>query len=110
LKLSLRRVARGVDVRPYDRDGECRTALFESKAVGDGLPHGPVSLRILVGKGDHVAGQELPPERASSACPDCGIEMVIVRITPILLGGRFEELSLVCKTCGFTKMLRIERS
>jgi hypothetical protein len=35
--------------------------------------------------------------------------MVITRITPILFGGAFEDLSLACKTCGFAKELRIER-
>jgi len=47
---------------------------------------------------------------ASSACPKCGTEMVITRITPILFRGTFEELSLMCKTCGYTKKIRIERS
>ena len=57
-----------------------------------------------------MAGQDLRPDKGSSECPDCGTEMVIVRITPILLSWRFEELSLVCKTCGFAKKLRIEQS
>ena len=35
--------------------------------------------------------------------------MVIVRITPILLSWRSEELTLVCKSCGFAKKLRIEK-
>jgi hypothetical protein len=35
--------------------------------------------------------------------------MVITRITPILFGGEFEDLTLACKTCGFAKKLRIER-
>jgi transcription elongation factor Elf1 len=60
-------------------------------------------------KGNHVAGQKLPPEGATSTCPECGTEMVITRITPILFGGKFEDLALACKTCGFTKQLRIER-
>ena len=50
-----------------------------------------------------MAGQEAPPERASSTCPKCGTEMAVTRITPILFGGAFEELSLACKTCGLTK-------
>jgi C4-type Zn-finger protein len=57
-----------------------------------------------------VADQELPLEEASSKCPACGIEMVITRITPVLFGGAFEDLSLACKKCGFTKKLRVERS
>ncbi len=56
-----------------------------------------------------MAGQKLPPENASSTCPDCGIEMRIVRVTPVLFSGAFEELSLVCKKCGFAKKLRLER-
>ena len=36
--------------------------------------------------------------------------MVIIRITPILFGGAFEDLLLACKTCNFTKKLRIERT
>ena len=61
-------------------------------------------------KGNHVAGPELPPEMASSTCPECGIEMVITRITPILFGWAFEEFSLACKKCGLGKKLRVERS
>ena len=62
-------------------------------------------------KGNHVAGQETPSEAGvSSACPDCGTEMVIVRITPILFGGEFEDLTLECKKCGSTKTLRIKGS
>jgi hypothetical protein len=58
-----------------------------------------------------VAGKEVPSEvKASSACPDCGTEMVIIRITPILFGGEFEELTLACKMCGSTKGLRIKRN
>jgi hypothetical protein len=56
-----------------------------------------------------VAGEEMPPEEASSTYPKCGTEMVITRITPILFGGAFEYLSLACKTCGLTKKLRVER-
>jgi C4-type Zn-finger protein len=57
-----------------------------------------------------VAGQEMPPEAvASSACPQCGTEMVIIRVTPILFGGKFEDLTLACKKCGYTKELRIKR-
>jgi predicted RNA-binding Zn-ribbon protein involved in translation (DUF1610 family) len=61
-------------------------------------------------KGNHVADQATPPEvGASSACPDCGTEMVIVSITPILFLGEFEDLSLACQKCGSTKVLRIKR-
>jgi hypothetical protein len=58
-----------------------------------------------------VADQEMPPEAgASSTCPVCGTEMVIVRIKPILLGGEFEDLTLVCKKCDSTKDIRIKRT
>ncbi len=36
--------------------------------------------------------------------------MVITRIAPILFGGKFEDLTLACKMCGFAKQIRIERS
>jgi hypothetical protein len=72
---------------------------------------GGLSAAVASAKGDHVAGQETPPETgASSACSDCGTEMVIVRITPILFVSEFEELTLVCQKCGATKMLKIKRS
>jgi hypothetical protein len=35
--------------------------------------------------------------------------MVIIRITPILFGGEFEDLTLACKKCGSAKELRIKR-
>jgi C4-type Zn-finger protein len=61
-------------------------------------------------KGNYVAPDELPPEAdASARCPDCGTEMAITRITPILFGGEFEDLTLVCKKCGFRKTLTIKR-
>jgi hypothetical protein len=69
-----------------------------------------VSVARASAKGNHVAGQGASPEeKASSACPGCGTEMVIVRVTPLLFGGEFEDLTLLCKTCGFTKMLKIRR-
>jgi predicted RNA-binding Zn-ribbon protein involved in translation (DUF1610 family) len=65
---------------------------------------------IASAKGSHVAGQETPPEaEASSACPDCGTEMVIISITPILFVREFEELTLACQKCGFSKILKIKR-
>jgi transcription elongation factor Elf1 len=68
-------------------------------------------IRCLVSaKGNHVASQEMPPEAgASSTCPVCGTEMVITRITPILFGGEYEDLTLACKKCGSAKELRIKR-
>jgi predicted RNA-binding Zn-ribbon protein involved in translation (DUF1610 family) len=57
-----------------------------------------------------VAGQETPPEEPSTTCPECGTEMAITRVKPLLFGGRFEDLTLACKACGFTKDIRIERS
>jgi len=48
-----------------------------------------------------VVGQELPPEKASSTCPQCGTEMVITRITPILSGGAFEALSFSVQEVWF---------
>ncbi len=35
--------------------------------------------------------------------------MVIIRITPILFGREFEDLTLACKKCGSAKKLRIKR-
>jgi len=32
--------------------------------------------------------------------------MVIIRIKPILLGWKFEDLTLACKKCGSTKEFR----
>jgi len=59
----------------------------------------------------HVAAQELPPEpEVSATCTECGTELAIVRITPVLFGSEFEELTLACKTCGFTKKIKIKRS
>jgi transcription elongation factor Elf1 len=58
-----------------------------------------------------VAAQELPPQTdASATCPECGTELAVARITPILFGSAFEELTLACKTCGFTKKIRIKRA
>jgi hypothetical protein len=58
-----------------------------------------------------VIGQELPPEeKLESACPGCGREMVITRITPILFAREFEELTLLCQNCDFTKKLKIKRT
>ena len=34
--------------------------------------------------------------------------MAIIRITPILFGGEFEDLTLACKKCGSAKTLRIK--
>jgi hypothetical protein len=58
-----------------------------------------------------AAARELPPEPdASASCPECGTELAVARVTPVLLGSEFEELTLVCKTCDFTKKIRIKRS
>jgi len=57
-----------------------------------------------------VAGQETPPDEPSSKCPACGTEMAVARVKPLLFGGKFEDLTLACKTCGFTKGFRIARS
>jgi hypothetical protein len=57
-----------------------------------------------------VAAQELPPEPdASASCTECGAELIVVRVTPVLFGGEFEELTLACKTCDFTKKIKIKR-
>ena len=67
-------------------------------------------VRCASAKGSHVAGQETSPEaEASSACPDCRTEMVIISITPILFVSEFEELTLACQKCGFSKILKIKR-
>jgi RNase P subunit RPR2 len=58
-----------------------------------------------------VAAQELPPEPdASASCTECGTELIVVRVTPVLFGSKFEKLTLACKTCGFTKEIKIKRS
>jgi transcription elongation factor Elf1 len=57
-----------------------------------------------------VAGPKTPPEETSSTCPECGTEMAITRVKPLLFGRRFEDLTLACKACGVTKDIRIERS
>jgi hypothetical protein len=69
-----------------------------------------LSVAFASAKGSHVADQETPPEaEASSACPECGTEMVIISITPILFVREFEELTLACQKCGFSKILKIKR-
>ena len=58
-----------------------------------------------------MAATELPPEAEPSAkCPECGTELLVARITPILFVGEFEELGLACKTCSFTKTIKIKRA
>jgi C4-type Zn-finger protein len=58
-----------------------------------------------------LASKEPPPEPdASVSCPQCGIELAITRVIPVLAGGPIEELTLVCKSCGFTKKISIKRS
>jgi len=57
-----------------------------------------------------VSAEALPPEIEAAICPKCGTELVITRITPVLFVGEFEYLTLACKTCGFTKELKIKRS
>jgi predicted RNA-binding Zn-ribbon protein involved in translation (DUF1610 family) len=67
-------------------------------------------VNVASAKGNHVAVPETPPEaEASSACPNCGTEMVILRIKPILFSWKFEDLTLACKKCGSTKELRLKR-
>jgi|SRR5271166_3397026 len=69
-----------------------------------------VSIAVVSAKGKYVAVPGTPPEvGVSSACPDCGTEMVIIRIKPILFGWKCEDLTLACKKCGSTKELRIKR-
>ena len=58
-----------------------------------------------------MAAQELPPEaEASAICPACGTELLVARVTPVLLGSELEELALACKTCSYTKKIKIKRS
>jgi C4-type Zn-finger protein len=58
-----------------------------------------------------VATEELPPEtEASATCPECGTELIITSITPVLFVGEFEYLTLACKTCGFTKEIKVKHS
>jgi predicted RNA-binding Zn-ribbon protein involved in translation (DUF1610 family) len=81
-------------------------SFMHSQSGASGL-----SVALASAKGSHVAGQETPHEaEASSACPDCGTEMVIISVTPILFVGEFEELTLACQKCGSTKILKIKRS
>jgi hypothetical protein len=35
--------------------------------------------------------------------------MIIIRIKPILFSWKFEDLTLACKKCSFTKELRLKR-
>jgi transcription elongation factor Elf1 len=59
----------------------------------------------------HVAARQLPPETdASATCAECGTELVVVRVTPVLSAGEFEELTLACRTCGFSKKIKIKKS
>jgi hypothetical protein len=91
--------------------GAARSPLFRKKAYPDRASSvGCYRFEQCGVKGNHVIGKELPPkETASSICPECRTEMIITRITPILFGGAFEELSLVCKTCDYKRSIRIER-
>jgi predicted RNA-binding Zn-ribbon protein involved in translation (DUF1610 family) len=57
-----------------------------------------------------VGGELAPKANVESTCPECGTEMVITRIKPILFPSRFEELTLICQKCGFTKKLKINRT
>ena len=58
-----------------------------------------------------MAAKELPPEtEAAAMCPACGTELVVTRVTPVLFGSEFEELTLACKTCSFTKKIKIKRA
>jgi hypothetical protein len=67
--------------------------------------------RVTSREEKHVAAQELPPQTdASATCAECGTELAIARITPVLFGSEFEELTLACKTCGFTKKIRVKRT
>jgi RNase P subunit RPR2 len=76
------------------------------------LTAGETSLRRVTScEEEHVAADELPPEAEGSAtCADCGMELVVARVTPVWFGGEFEELTLACKSCGFTKKIKIKRS
>lgn len=58
-----------------------------------------------------MAARQSPPETDDSVtCAECGTELVVVRVTPVLFAGELEELTLACRTCGFTKMIKIKRS
>jgi transcription elongation factor Elf1 len=66
--------------------------------------------RVTSFEEEHVAAQQLPPESdASATCLECGTELIVTRVTPVLFGSGFEELTLACKTCGFTKKIKIKR-
>jgi RNase P subunit RPR2 len=58
-----------------------------------------------------LASKEPPLEPdASASCPQCQTELGVARVTPVLPGSAFEQLTLVCKTCGFTRKISIKRS
>jgi RNase P subunit RPR2 len=57
-----------------------------------------------------VAAQPPPPETdASTICAECGTELAVLRVTPVVFAGEFEELTLACRTCGFTKKIKIKQ-
>jgi predicted RNA-binding Zn-ribbon protein involved in translation (DUF1610 family) len=86
------------------------TAMPDPACTHNRDPSG-LSVTLASAKGSHVADQETPPAaEESSACPDCGTEMVIISIKPILFVSEFEELTLACQKCGSTKILKIKRS
>jgi C4-type Zn-finger protein len=57
-----------------------------------------------------MAGRDSRANEPPSTCPQCGTEMGVTRVKPLLFGGKFEELTLACKGCGFTRGITIERS
>ena len=57
-----------------------------------------------------MADKEVPPKGPSSTCPECGTEMIITRVKPLLFGENLKISRLRCKACGFTKEIRIWRS
>jgi hypothetical protein len=72
--------------------------------------HDTALARCVGRKGMHVAPEQLPSKTESVACPKYGTELVVTRITPVLFVGEFEHLTLVYKTCGFAKHLKIKHS
>jgi hypothetical protein len=65
----------------------------------------------LLRDGKRLVAQELPPEPdASASCRECGAELVVAGVTPVLFGGAFEELTLAYKTCDFAMKITVKRS
>ena len=75
-----------------------------------GCRTGAVALRRFVGRKSRDQSRNAAGIGGFVGSSECGTEMAIIRVTPILFGGEFEDLTLACKKCGYTKELRIKRT